>query len=282
MTKPHTNKTDSPPASAPETPTTPEGLENEAEDAGLALSAAEQDQLLYSTKFLLNVMSPRFARVRVAVGFTALEHGEGWNLFRQAAGEDTALAILAAQSENQKGARPALPIEALQSLDAFENKWFPRARRIIERFASADEKLSMLDAFFLNLTQQPLGPGLMFSVPTFIARVRSLEAGTFKSGAATRKVLAERGLTDAVLDAMQLLVDQLRANSAPPEGAGGTEVDARTLADTLRAQREGFAAFRAYWLDWSQTFREELPRREAIVLGVSSPRAKKAKTPDPV
>lgn len=282
MTRPHTNKTDSPPVTAPETPTTPEGLEEAADEGGPALSAAEQDQLLYSTKFLLNVMSPRFARVRAAVGFTAAEHGEGWNLFRKAAGEDTALAILAAQSENEKGPKPTLPIEALQSLDAFENKWFPRVRRILERYAAADEKQSMLDAFFLNLTQQPLGPGLMFSVPTFIVRVRSLEAGTFKSAAKVRQVLAERGLTDAVLDAMQRLVDQLRANSAPPEDAGGTVVDGMPLADALRIQREGFAAFRAYWLDWSQTFREELPRREAIVLGVSSPRAKKPKTPDPV
>ena len=89
-------------------------------------------------------------------------------------------------------------------------------------------------------------------------------------------------MTDLVLDAMQLLVDQLRANDPSPAGPPATEFDPAVAAEARRAQREGFTAFRAYWLDWSQTFREELPRREAIILGVSSPRAKKPPPPQPV
>ncbi len=278
MTRPNSRKTATSPAPVKEAPTTPESTQEAGEDEGLALSGAEQDQLLYSTKFLLNVMSPRFARARLAVAFTPAEHAEGWSLFRKAAGEETALSVLSAQQAAEKGGA-SLPVEALQRLDAFENKWFPRTHRIVARYADPAERQAMLDALFLNLPQQPLGPGLMFSVPTFVARVRSLGGGAFKSGAAVRKVLAARGLTDAALDAMQHLVDQLRAERAPQADAAA--VDATTLAASLRAQREGFAAFRAYWLDWSQTFREELPRREAIVLGVTSPRARKPKAPDP-
>jgi len=103
-----------------------------------------------------------------------------------------------------------------------------------------------------------------------------------------RQVLAERGLTDAVLDAMQRAVDALRAAGVVAEDgdeaakAARSAAEAQAAEEARRAQREGFEAFRAYWLDWSQTFREELPRREAIVLGVTSPRARKPKAPDPV
>ncbi len=63
--------------------------------------------------------------------------------------------------------------------------------------------------------------------------------GSFKNGAAIRKVLVERGLTDAGLDAMPRLVDQHRASSDPPEGTRGIEVDAGAVVETQQAQREG-------------------------------------------
>lgn len=284
MKSQHPNKSAPSAPTEAEAPTTPEAAAEAVDDTGAVLSGPEQDQLLYSTKFLLNVMHPRFDRARVAAGFTARDHGEGWMLFRRASGEDLALAAVSALSAARSGAEPALPVDALQHLDSFENKWFPRTRRVIERFAAPDERQPMLDAFFHNLSQQPLGPGLMQSVPTFVQRVRALGAGTFGSGAKVRQVLAERGLTDAVLDAMQRAVDALRAAGVVAEDAdeaakaAQSAAEAQAAAEARRAQREGFEAFRAYWLDWSQTFREELPRREAIVLGVSSPRAKKAKS----
>jgi hypothetical protein len=55
----------------------------------------------------------------------------------------------------------------LRDVDLFENAWFPRTRMIIRRVVPRARRDAFEAAFFKNLEQQPLGPGVILSVSTF-------------------------------------------------------------------------------------------------------------------
>ena len=68
-----------------------------------------------------------------------------------------------------------------------------------------EHRATFLATFFHELTQQPLGPGVILSVRTLIERLDALPASALPGAAAVRDTLRARGLTDDVLAAIESL-----------------------------------------------------------------------------
>jgi hypothetical protein len=220
-------------------------------------SSKELMRLLRINRFLVKVADPALARARTKVAYTTDDHQEGWRLYRVAAGEGFALEVGAVTAPTG-GAHVGL----LQHLDDFENKWFPRARRIIERFAPAAHREALVEAFFRDLQQQPLGPLVVGSVSTFLDRVEALEKSDAPGAAKVRAVLADRGIDAAHVARLRKTLDEAR--SLKQEAA-------RTVGDptaALRARRAAYDELWLWWKDWRETFHSEVDGRQRRELGL--------------
>ena len=134
------------------------------------------------------------------------EQREGWRLWRVTAGEDRPFEQFLTEQQVCGGSDHVL---ILQQIDHFDNTWFPRTRAIIRRAIPADQREQFASAFFQNLEQQPLGPGVVGSVSTFIARVEGLSKAADPAAKAVRDMLARRGLTaGAILKVREMLATQ--------------------------------------------------------------------------
>ncbi len=220
-------------------------------------SSRESTRLLHISRFLVKIADPSLARIRARVAYSTNDHLEGWRLYRVAAGEGQPL--------------DAAPVDApaasahvglFQHLDDFENKWFPRTRRIIERFAPASHRESLLEAFFRDLQQQPLGPLVVGSVGTFLDRVEALAKSDAPGAAKVHTVLAQRGLDEAHVARLRKTLDEARSLKNAP----ATPVLDPTIA--LRARREAYDALWLWWRDWRETFHSEVDGRLRRELGL--------------
>jgi hypothetical protein len=140
----------------------------------------------------------------------------------------------------------------IDSLDAWENKWFPIAQASLRRhFPRVAERV------FRNLTQTE-GPDVIVSVSTFIERYDTL-TGTGNvadtDGAAARQLLASRGLTPAVIDSARAQVRSL-----------GQLVPV-TVHDTDELQERSRVAEEELWgwyLEWSRIIRTAVKDRRLL------------------
>lgn len=238
--------------------------EHGTDDAGAAGTGAfttkEAMRLLRINRFLVKIAEPGMARARTKVAYTSSDHQEGWRLYRVAAGEGQPLEAQGAQgTEAPKG---GAHVGLMQHLDDFENKWFPRTRRIIERFSPDDHREGLLEAVFRDLQQQPIGPLVVGSVGTFLDRVEALEKSDIPGAAKVRAVLAARGVDEAHIQRLRKTLDEARTLKAAPQGPA---VDA---AEALRARRVAFDALWLWWKDWRETFHSEVDGRQRRELGL--------------
>jgi hypothetical protein len=148
-------------------------------------------------RFLMGASESRIAASLVRHGFSQKELDEGWRLLRAVAGERLNMAPL-----------PPKDPEALDGLDAWENKWYP----IVEA-TLAHRYPAVRDRVFLNLSQTE-GPELVISVGTLLSRLQAMKESAEQRPA--RELLAERGLTDAVIaEASQYLARLGAVREAP-------------------------------------------------------------------
>lgn len=149
-------------------------------------------------------------------------------------------------------------------LEEFQSLWVPVTRATLN--ASYPE---LAQAFFEGLVQRrgleaPLG------VTTFVTRLGELESGTAPwgpDGAAARQLLAERGLTQAVIDEAHALLDQWRDVPESP---------VLSPAETDEIERATEAAW-DWYVEWSTIARAVLKRRRDLhTLGLSRRREKDA------
>lgn len=229
----------------------------------------EQQLLNQVSKLLTGLQNPALARKAIVHGYSQEEHAEGWRLWNEASGANRPLShcvgIAAASGE------AGTPNDLLQQIDTFENTWFPRTRAIIPRAVEDEGAAKKFEqGFFLDLAQQPLGPGVVGSVRTFLTRVRALEAEPAGSAArAVRERLASRGLSAAVVDQTWKLIEAAETLTAP---APKPAVSADQIAAWNRDQRRSLKALKRWNHDWATTFRQVLTRAEQIQLGLTSPR----------
>lgn len=244
------------------------------EDEDEGINSEDQQFLGQSLKFLVNLQKPGMAKIAQANGYTREEHAEGWRLHRAASGQDHALSVVFALSSTTPTAEQAY-MPTLRRVDAFENLWFPRTRAIIQRVVPADSRERFEAAFFHELAQQPLGPAVIGSVRTFVARVESLEKSKEPGAREVRETLRKRGLTTPVIAEMKrLLGDVMELAPTAPE-----TVDEEALAKLRAEQKRAVVSLRAWFNDWATTLRSVFNRKQLIQLGLASPTRAKAEEP---
>jgi len=211
-------------------------------------------------------------------GYTTEEQQVGWRAFVEAAGGNTTVELNVASGVMQSA--DALVTQrrnsVLQQLDGMENTWFPRLRAIIRRVLADDPSAAAFEAaFFEEMEQQPLGPGVIASMAKFVNRIRSLDNTPGSPGARVRAVLNERGLTDERLAEVSAMVEELQAFDA-----GAVNVGQPTAAEVaaINARRAAaFAKVERWYQDWATTFRTVFSTREQLQLGLTELKGKKEK-----
>jgi len=276
MTKPRKSQPKPAPAASPKArnSTPAPALTAATDGAAGPLTPRESRRLLRVSRFLLMVRDPAFFQTAAQHGYTAAEHEEGWALFRRASGEGQAM-----RAASTPGAAPRSLFldQELQSLDAFENLWFPRVRAVIERVVPAEHRAAFLATFFHELTQQPLGPGVILSVRALVDRLLALPASGLPGAAAVRDTLRARGLTDDVLTAMRARVVALQA---APAVASAPASPAAEEAPDHGPRRAAYEALSAWFNDWGTTLRSVFNKRELVLLGLRAPTRKGAASED--
>ena len=230
------------------------------------LTPGDQRFLDRVVRFLVAIQSPVYVRRARREGYSATEHREGWRLWQISAGADRPLDHWFAEHEAESPLAGAEQLRLLQEIDTFENTWFPRTRAIIRRMVPRDARDELTAVFFKNLEQQPLGPGVVGSVSTFLARIEDLSKSASPHAKKVRATLESRGLTaPKVEDVKKLLAkaSHLSGEVPPPK------TDAAAVRKAQAAQTEGLADLRDWFNDWGTALRSVVNVQEQIKLGLT-------------
>ena len=244
------------------------------EDAATELEALKKTQIApvdqrfldRVVRFLVAIQSPLYVLRARREGYTAAEHREGWRLWQISAGADRPLDHWFAEHEAQSPLASAEQLRLLQEIDTFENKWFPRTRGIIRRMVPRDARDDFAAAFFKNLEQQPLGPAVVGSVSTYLARLKDLSKSASPHAKKVRATLELRGLTSAKLEDIQKLLDKA---SHLVGDVPAPKADSAAIKKAQAAQVEALADLRDWFTDWGTTLRSVLNVQEQIKLGLT-------------
>jgi len=232
-------------------------------------------------RFLVNVQQSTLAPVAAANGYDATEHAEGLRLYRTAMGDGLPLPVVFGLAAPVASTSAPTITPEIRRIDAFENLWFPRTRAIIRRVVPEAGRERFEASFFHELAQQPLGPGVVGSVRTWIFRVEALEASAEPGAPEVLAALRKRGLTPAAVAEMKALVESQTAFVAPVAPAVPSPAET-SLAEARAERQRALASLRAWYNDWSTTLRSAYDRRQLLQLGLIAPkpRAKDADADD--
>lgn len=251
-------------------------------DTTVVLTSDDLKLIQRSSRLLVMIMQPEnFERARHE-GYTTAEHRFAWRLVATASGANVLQDDRTGEAKQVRGAAKAQDKtnSLLQRLDAEENIWLPRARVILRRAVPPSRRDAFEAAFFADLEQQPLGPGVVNSVGLFAARVEGLEASADPDAQAFRELLSARGLTKERVAELKAMVAQAQAVAKPRRAP-----DAEALANmqASRAERlEALQQLRDWYAEWSVGLRPIFTGREQVKLGLSTRKKKKAKAKAPV
>lgn len=199
-----------------------------------------------------------------AVGYDGDEHREGWDLHNKAVGTSRPFAHFLSATEQRLADDNNLIEVASAALDEFENTCFPRTRNAIRRFVEKDSREAVEEAFFTNLSQQPVGPLVIGSVETLLGRLAGLAKSDVVGADRAYAALVKKGLTKAVLkETKQLLAEaKMRDSIAPPPVSTATQLQAAA------EQREALESLKLWYIDWADTLRGRLSYHDAVRLGL--------------
>jgi hypothetical protein len=233
----------------------------------LVLTAAEQDLLGRALKLLVNIQTAPFGARARREGYTPEEHREGWCQLKLASGEQRPIEHLFAETSSGGAVEGVERFRLLQEVDTFENTWFPRTRAIIRRVVPRDRRDGFEAAFFKNLEQQPLGPAVIVSVGTYLARLEGLARSSDGDAKKVHKTLAMRGLTETKVRQVRDLLAKLEAGGGAPVPV---QVPAAELEKARKEQREALERLRDWFNDWATTLRQVFPVKAQIQLGLTT------------
>ncbi len=245
-----------------------DAIANDGADFSSRLKARDFAFLNRVLRFLLIVQNPTFSRRARREGYTDAEHRTGLELWQQASGITRSIDDHFAHEQRESSDMRGEELRILQEIDDFENKWFPRTRAIIRRVVPTDRRETFEQAFFADLSQQPLGPQVVGSVTALLARVEGLETSGQPEAKAVRSTLAARGLTAGKIKAIRALMAELGDLKTPE-----LVVDPEALRKADEAQQEGLEQLHAWFNDWAITLRSVLSAREQRRLGLTVPHA---------
>lgn len=243
---------------------------------GSMLNYAQRQLLGRVAKFLTAIVVPRLLRRAVGAGYSREEHDELWKLYVAAAGRDQPLSFAFAALE---GAGTNGQGKLIAELDAFENEWLPKARAIIERRVPEQHVARFVQAFFSELSQQPLGPLVIDSTATFLDRVEALASSKEPGADVVLSNLRARGLSDAKIASIRSLIAQARRGRP----AARKDIDVEAWQEAQDRQARALRELQLAWTDWGTTLRPLYNVPEQIQLGLSEVRvrAEPAPTPSP-
>jgi hypothetical protein len=229
------------------------------------LDAKQREAVQLAGKFLLNITQPDLAGIAAKAGYDADEHREGWRWHDVASGKARPFDHFL-EGELRRAADDGRPAAArFRELDDFENTWFPLARTAIRRFVDSPRRDAFEQAFFADLQQQPLGPGVVGSVEGLLSRFEALRGSDVPGAADAWRSLVKKGLTDAA---------RARAAALVAEAKAAAEVadDGPADAELRRAAEEQLAAFERlslWFADWAATLRPRLDYHQQVRLGLT-------------
>lgn len=219
-------------------------------------------------RFLFHIQAYA-ARARLH-GYDDAEHELGKSLLEKASGRNRPLSHWVA--EGTVAAEPlqftAEQLRLLQEVDAFENRWFPRIRMILQREMPEENVERFLAAFFKDLSQQPLGPGVLDSVSTLLDRFEALKTSKEPGAKAAHALGVKRGLTEQKIAQMRGLIGDAR--TAIPSGPPSTPVGAEELRAAQEEQRAALRRLRRWYNECGTTFRDVFGQRILIRLGLAT------------
>jgi hypothetical protein len=228
------------------------------------LKSADRLLLKRVGRLLIGIQRPTVGARARREGYTREEHMLGWALFRKAGGEERSFDHMLAALDSADDTASPEQLRLLREIDAFENAWFPRTRGIIRRVVPRDARDRFEKAFFVDLKQQPLGPGVIGSVSTYLSRVDGLSSSADPHAKDVLATLKKRGLTTEKVREIRALLQLVQKDRAPQK--------VQVLADSVKRandeQLEAVERLRDWFQDWSSTLRTVLSAREQVQLGL--------------
>lgn len=241
----------------------------EIEIASSSLNKVQRAFLHRVSRFLVNIQSPRFSARAFKNGYDTAAHAEGWGLWRSASGMNRPLDHWVTELERAE-ALPGITgdlLRLLQELDTFENTWFPRVRMILRRFVPRDRRDAFTKAFFANLQQQPLGPGVVGSVGGLLQRIAGLEESSEPAAKAILDTLKKRGLTAKKIAEVRARLKE--AEEGTKAAQKKPSVSPEELAEAHAAQMEAYESLKDWFVDWATMLRSVFGVRDQLILGLA-------------
>jgi hypothetical protein len=207
------------------------------------------------------------APIRAALakaGYTEEEHALGWSLLHKVSGYSATM---------PKATEDTSARDAIAELDALDEGLFRRVRAALRRLHPEQEAYVFGDE--LGPAQ---GAASVISVSTLLQRLDGLKSAperkkTRKQDQAALDTLAARGITAEERERLRALVEAAqRAVAVSDEETGSNDAGER---------EQGLLALRSWYLDWSDTARSVITRRDYLIrLGLAQ-RKKAAKKSAP-
>jgi hypothetical protein len=194
-------------------------------------------------KFLFGLRNARVTAALARYGFTDDDRDEGWERLRTLGRGKIGVTGIDGSE-----------IGVLQSLDAWENHWFPIAYTSLQVRHPAVHQL-----LFLNLSQTE-GPEVAVSVGLLLERLEEMsdQDGPYGAeGPKARQLLTKRGLTPAVLAEARGLISALGKSESKP---------ARSFEEEQAYLERAEKAMWDWYLEWSQIARIAIKSRPLLRL----------------
>lgn len=207
------------------------------------------------------------APIRAALakaGYTEEEHALGWSLLHKVSGYSAKM---------PKAVEDTSARDAMAELDALDEGLFRRVRAALRRLHPDQEAYVFSDD--LGPAQ---GAGSVISVAALVDRLDGLQSApdrkaTRKQDQAALATLAARGITPEERKRLRALVETAqRAVEVGGEEAGSNDSGER---------EKDLMALRAWYLDWSDTARSVISRRDYLIRMGLAQRKKAAKKGPP-
>jgi hypothetical protein len=242
---------------------------DEIEIVATSLTKAQKAFLHRVSRFLVNIQSAAYSGRAARNGYTPAAHAKGWKLWSVASGMTRPLDHWFSEQQ-RSGDLTGIAgdrLRLLKDIDSFENTWFPRVRAVIRSVVPRDRRDAFAAAFFSNLEQQPLGPGVVGSVGGLLQRLDGLKTSVEPGAKQVFETLQERGLTAKKVAEVRALLKEAEAGAekTPAKPA----VTPEELQNAQTAQQDAYEALKDWWNEWSTFVRDAFNVREKLVLGLA-------------
>ncbi len=253
-------------------------------DPSRPLDSKEISRVALILRCLLGISEPEVALRAARLGYTKEEHAQGWRLIEAASGASVTFDELLAEADRRLSAPEASRLRAiLGELDVFENKWYPLAGTAIARFVPPERREVVRQAFFSDMSQQPLGPGVVGSCEKLLGRAAGLRTSSEPGAAAAYEALVQKGLTPPLTKHIAALIAEAKTFVVAPP-AVDEEARAAAHAKLFAERRAAYEQLNLWYMDWAQLFRGELTYNQLLRLGLirrPGVRAEEAEEPEP-